>query len=122
MPSGVLRVWVDGIAYETTYTSAAHREKEITRILIDNSTLKTRDIIIDIIPRITERYVLQEAKRGGYDWSLQEKARNRERMRQRYKKTLRSHGSNKKKGLCHRCIGIAVYRISDCSNNYSFSI
>lgn len=122
MPAGVVRVWVDDVAYESPYTDKASREKAITKIIVNNASIGSQ-INIDIIPSLhrQEHYVTEEAKRGSYSWEIWKKNCQTHQNRTRGRKTFYRPGSKTKKGVCFKCIGIAVYIFSDSSTDHFIS-
>jgi hypothetical protein len=123
MPSGTVRVWIDGVAFESEYSNIASRQREITKIIINNATLKSQ-IQIDIIPNIQlkEHYVSEETKKGGYSRQLWEKNIDQYTHRIHAWKAHKKPGSRTKKGVCFKCLGIAAYRFTDNSAVHSLAI
>jgi len=128
MPSGIVRVWIDGVAFESPYTGIESRQKAITKSILKNATIGSQ-ISIDIIPNLhrKEYYVTEESKKGGYSWALWAKnfeayrnRKNHQENRSRKSKVY-PRPKRRKEGLCFKCIGIAVYIFSDRSTNHFVS-
>lgn len=123
MSDGTVRVWIDGVAFESPYTDIESRQKAITKSIFNNASIGSQ-ISIDIIPNIQrkEHYVTEEYKKGGYSWEMLEKSRWVYNNRKKGIKNFRRPGSRTKKGVCFKCIGIAVYSLPDRDTVYSLAI
>jgi hypothetical protein len=123
MPAGKIRVWIDGVSFESEYVDQASRQKEITRTILANAILKSH-IEIDIIPNteLKEHNVSEETKKGGYSWQLWNKNVDMHTHKKNAWKTHKRPGSKTKKGICFKCIGLSVYSLSDSNSIYSLAI